>query len=401
MSHTPMMPFKDALIAIEEASACIVGQEPTELNNALNRILAVDIIAEINIPPSDNSAMDGYALSVQDLEEGKPLAISQRIPAGIAPHSLQPKTCARIFTGATIPEGADTVIMQENTEFDQQGRIVFNHTAQKGNNVRLKGQDVKIGQRILTKGTRLQPQHIGMLASLGVYEVTCFKQLKVGVLTTGNELVPVETRILKAGKIYNSNGPMLISLIQKLGHSAHSCLHVNDNIIETENALKSLSEDCDLILSSGGVSVGEEDHVKNAIEKNGSLSLWKVAIKPGKPLVFGDVFDTPFIGLPGNPSSSLVTFHWFARTAICAYSGEVIKHPKKFKVYPNFSRQKTISRDEFLRASLTEENKAVPHPQQSSGALFASCVCDGYLHIPANTSIDLNQRFDFYPFSSF
>jgi len=396
-----MMPFKDALIAIEKASSCLAEKELTELSTALNRILAIDIIADINIPPSDNSAMDGYALNSQDLQAGKPLEISQRIPAGIAPHPLQSETCARIFTGAIIPEGADTVVMQENTELDKQGRVVFHHTAQSGNNVRPKGQDVEIGQLVLTKGTRLQAQHLGMLASLGIHKVTCFKPLKVGILTTGDELIPSESPALKAGQIYNSNGAMLVGLVQKVGHSDHHCLHAKDNAIETENALKLLSHECDLILSSGGVSVGEEDHVKGVIEKNGSLDLWKVAIKPGKPLVFGRVFGTPFIGLPGNPSSTLVTFHWFARTAICSHSGELTAPPKKFKVHSYFSRKKAIGRDEFLRVTLNEENKAEPHPQQSSGALLASCVCDGYLHIPANQSVDLDQLFDFYPFSSF
>ncbi len=396
-----MMPFKDALNAIEKASSCLVKQEYIKLHHALNRILATDIIAGINIPPADNSAMDGYALNAKEWQANQPLEISQRIPAGISPQALKPNTCVRIFTGAILPEGADTVVMQENTSIDSAGRVVFNHPLSQGDNVRPTGQDVKIGQQVLTKGTRLTPQHIGMLASLGIHQVTCFEKLKIGVLTTGDELTAVETPFLKSGQIYNSNGPMLISLIQNLGHSAHSCLHANDNPEETKNALRTLSAECDLILSSGGVSVGEEDHVKEVIEKNGAMDLWKVAIKPGKPLVFGHVFETPFIGLPGNPSSSLVTFHWFARVAITAHAGGRVKHPQKYKVYPSFSRKKAIGRDEFLRVSLSEDNKAEPHPQQSSGALFASCVSDGYLHIPANQSIDQSQLFDFYPFSSF
>ena len=401
MSHPPMMPFEEALLAIESASPCLVEKESLPLNQALERVLAIDVIADINIPPADNSAMDGYALCSDDWQDKRLFSVSQRIPAGIAPDTLQPGTCARIFTGAMIPKGADTVIMQENAHIDASGKVSFSHIGSKGDNVREAGQDVTKGQIVLTKGIRLKPQHIGMLASLGIEQVYCYEKLKIGVLTTGDELVPPAADRLEIGQIYNSNSAMLVSLIQSLGHSIPHVLHAKDNIIETENALQALSRECDLILSSGGVSVGEEDHVKQVIEQNGSLNLWKVAIKPGKPIVFGRVFETPFIGLPGNPSSTLVTFHWFARTAILAHSGERYKRPTRFKVQTDARRSKAIARDEFIRASLTEQNKAQPHAQQSSGALFASCVCDGYLHIPAKHTIEENLTYDFYPFSSF
>ncbi|WP_191602594.1 gephyrin-like molybdotransferase Glp [Marinomonas algicola] len=401
MPQPSMMAFEEALTALEKASPCLVQPETIPLNQALNRVLAVDIMANINIPPADNSAMDGYALRLSDRKENTPLNVSQRIPAGSSPTELQEGTCARIFTGAIIPKGADTVIMQENTSIDHHGQVTFTQLPQKGDNVRLAGQDVKKGQCVLAKGTRLKPQHIGMLASLGVNQLNCFKPLKVGILTTGDELISPEASSLELGQIYNSNSLMLVSLVQELGHSVQQVLHAKDTTVDIETALKNLSRDCELILSSGGVSVGEEDHIKQVIEENGFLSLWKVAIKPGKPIVFGRVFNTHFIGLPGNPSSTLVTFHWFARTAILGHSGETFNRPKHFKVKTDLQRAKAIGRDEFLRAYLTDNNQAQPHAQQSSGALFASCVTDGYLHIPAHRTIDTDQTYDFYPFSSF
>ena len=392
------MPFNEALATIEANSQRLVKTEKIELSCALGRVLAQDIFASIDIPPAANSAMDGYVMRFQDWQADKVFPISQRIPAGVAPDKLTENTVARIFTGAEIPENTDLVIMQENATTYDEG-VSFFQTPKQNDNIRPRGQDVMKGSLVLSKGIRLEPQHLGIIASLGLNQFEVFKPLNVGILTTGDELVsPGE--VLAKGQIFNSNGPMLKALVEKLGYKVESYQHASDNHLETETTLAKMASVCDIILSSGGVSVGEEDHVKNVVEANGELLLWKIAIKPGKPLVHGKVFNTPFIGLPGNPSSTLVTFHWFASIALAVSSGLTATPVQGFELASGFSREQVIKRDEFLRVSIID-GKAQANPQQSSGALSAACHSQGYLHIPADEKIDKNKLFSFYPFSSF
>lgn len=393
-----LLPFKEAIAHIKNALERATQVEATPLGQALGRVLAEDVVSNIQVPPADNSAMDGYAVRISDLESANTLVVSQRIAAGCAATPLATNSCARIFTGAEIPEGADAVVMQENTELDGD-HIRFLNPVKLRDNIRPAGQDIAHGATVLEKGKRLTAIDIGVLASIGITEVQAFSPLRVGILTTGDEL-QAQGQPLAAGQIYNSNGPLIESLVISAGHQVSLRTHAMDSVEATESALKSLSECSDVIISSGGVSVGEEDHVKATIEQNGQLHLWKIAIKPGKPLVFANVFDTPFIGLPGNPSSTLVTFHLFARLALAKAAGEQLDLPAPIPVTCAFERKSNKSRDEFLRVHVNH-GVATPHSQQSSGALLAASQTDGYLHVPAQQDVTMGSQFDFYPFNSF
>ncbi|GAA0244662.1 molybdopterin molybdotransferase MoeA [Marinomonas primoryensis] len=394
-----MLTFEDALQEIKQSATLRVVPQTIALSNAAGRILAKDIVADIFVPPYDNSAMDGYALASGDWQADKAFTISQRVPAGQSAQPLVPGTCARIFTGANIPSGADTVIMQEDAKCVDD-HIAFAHPPKKGDNIRPKGQDMQAGQTVIKAGEKISPMHIGLLSSLGITNITVYKLLRVGILTTGDELIPAgET--LKAGQIYNSNGPMLKALVTQAGHQVEQCLHAADSPEDTEAALKTLLQSCDVILSSGGVSVGEEDHVKGVLEKLGTVHLWKIAIKPGKPLVHATLEGIPFLGLPGNPSSTLVTYHWFARLLLSICSGQKAELPPSYLVDAGFNRTNPIQRDEFLRVFIGQDGLAYAHPQQSSGALLAACESQGYLHVKANTQIEYGCSYSFYPFSGF
>lgn len=394
-----LLAFEDALQEIKRSATVRVAQQTIALPHALGSILSEDIIAHIAVPPHDNSAMDGYALAYADWQEGKHFTISQRIAAGHHPQPLVPGTCARIFTGANIPPGADTVIMQENGHLID-GKLVLDAPPIQGDNIRPAGQDMYVGQTVIAAGEKITPIHIGLLSSLGITHIRVFEPLRVGILTTGNELIPAGED-LAAGQIYNSNGPMLSALVAQAGYQVSYCLHAADTPESTEAALKTLLSSCDVILSSGGVSVGEEDHVKGVLEKLGSVHMWKIAIKPGKPLVHATLEGVPFLGLPGNPSSTLVTYHWFARLLLSVCAGQNVKHPQPYPVNAGFKRLKAIQRDEFLRVSIGKDGLAYAHAQQSSGALLAACESQGYLHIKANTQIEYGHAYDFYPFSGF
>jgi molybdopterin molybdotransferase len=394
-----MLTFEDALQEIKQSATLRVVPQTISLSNAAGRILAKDIVADIFVPPHDNSAMDGYALASGDWQADKAFTISQRVPAGQSAQPLVPGTCARIFTGANIPSGADTVIMQEDAKCVDD-HVAFAHPPKKGDNIRPKGQDMQAGQTVIKAGEKISPMHIGLLSSLGITNITVYKPLRVGILTTGDELIPAgET--LKAGQIYNSNGPMLKALVTQAGHQVEQCLHAADSPEDTEAALKTLLQSCDVILSSGGVSVGEEDHVKGVLEKLGTVHLWKIAIKPGKPLVHATLEGIPFLGLPGNPSSTLVTYHWFARLLLSICSGQKAELPPSYLVDAGFNRTNPIQRDEFLRVFIGQDGLAYAHPQQSSGALLAACESQGYLHVKANTQIEYGCSYSFYPFSGF
>lgn len=400
---SPLLSFEDALNAIDNSATLRVTSELTALGSSLGRIAAQDIAATRSVPPYDNSAMDGYAFRSEDWQVDKVFPISQRVPAGQAPQPLKENTCARIFTGAEIPDGANIVVMQEEAKTSPQG-ITFplapNTSPKKGDNIRPQGQDIQTGQTVLKKGTKITPMHIGLLSSLGITEISVYLPLKVGILTTGDELVDAGN-LLEKGKIYNSNGPMLSALLSHAGYQVSKCLHAQDTPEATQNAIEDLLQCSDVIVSSGGVSVGEEDHVKSILEKLGQVHLWKIAIKPGKPLVHATLKGTPFLGLPGNPSSTLVTFHWFARRLLAKSAGQLDLLHQAYPVVAGFNREKTIKRDEFLRVAISKDGLAYAHPQQSSGALLAACESQGYLHVKANSKVEYGSNYDFYPFSGF
>lgn len=347
------------------------------LREVCGAVLAEPVMSAVQVPPADNSAMDGYALCAADAGEGADLVMSQRIPAGAAPQPLQAGTCARIFTGAEIPPGADAVVMQEDVEVLPDGRIrIPAMTA--GENIRRAGQDIAVGARLFEAGRRLRPADVGLLASIGVASVAVRRRLRVAVLSSGDELVqPGEP--LAAGQLYNSNQFTIVSTLATMGFEIHDAGTLPDNLIATRQRLTELAKTADVIVSSGGVSVGEEDHLKAAVEAEGRMVLWKLGIKPGKPLAFGYVGDTPVIGLPGNPVAVWVTLLVAALPWLRWRQGEAFVPPLPHAVPCAFSR-KAGKRREYLRVQrqlMPEGVRLVAYPNQSSGVLSSVSWSDG------------------------
>ncbi|WP_432472322.1 molybdopterin molybdotransferase MoeA [Amphritea sp. HPY] len=396
-----LMPVSEALGKLLDQAKNTTEIEEVSLVAALGRVLAEDQLSAVDVPPRDNSAMDGYAVRCADLESASRLTISQRIPAGTAPTALVSGTAARIFTGSEIPEGADAVVMQEDTcsENDDAGNtwVQINSEPGIGSNIRPQGQDIKTGQTVMPAGTRLQAAHLGVLASVGIGMVKVYRPLKVAIVTTGDELV-MPGNPLQPGQIYNSNLFTIQGLLQGLGCEIVDLGIIEDTFAGTQDALKRASEQADCIISSGGVSVGEEDHVKTAVESLGELSLWKMAIKPGKPMAFGFVNGTPILGLPGNPSSVLVTFTVLARPYLLKMQGCEQFMPNSFAVQAGFSRTKTTARQEYLRVELND-GCAVLGRSQSSGVLSSAVTAAGYLVVPENTQVAEGDQLTFIPFS--
>jgi len=376
------------------------------LDDALDRILAVDLSSSINVPGFDNSAMDGYAIHLTPDQINTPggfsFEITDRIPAGTTGKTLLPGNAARIFTGAPIPKGANTVIMQEECELiEGDTKIEIYRPISLNENIRPLGNDIKSGEIILKCGSRLQPQDIALAASVGIDQITVFNQIKVGVFFTGDELIEPGNS-LKAGQIFNSNRYALVALLNKLNCTVINLGNVKDTLDDTCQALEALKSDCDLIMTTGGVSVGEEDHVKPAVEKLGKLNLWRIKMKPGKPLAFGNVGDTAFIGLPGNPVSAMVTFLLFARPFIKKMQGSNSYLNIPIKVTTNFDWHKSKPRREFVRVQLdntTYPAKANQYPKQGSEVLSSMVWADGLIEIPEKTTFKQGEILNFYPLS--
>ena len=396
-----MLSFDEALAHLLAAATPVAETEELDTLDAVGRVLAAGQASALMVPPHDNSFMDGYAVRCADLPAaGTRLPVSQRIPAGSVGHTLAPGTAARIFTGAPIPAGCDAIVMQElcrHEEADGQAWVTFDHVPKPGEWVTRAGADIMAGAEILPAGKRLRPQDLGLAASVGIARLPVFRRLRVGLLTTGSELVmPGEP--LGPGRIYNSNRYLLTGLLRQLGCAVRDLGMVPDNFEATRAALRAAAQEVDLIVSSGGVSVGEEDHVKPAVEAEGSLGLWKVAAKPGKPLAFGHVGRAAFIGLPGNPVSSFVTFVTLVRPFVLRSQGVAEVLPKALTLTAGFDWPKPDARREFLRARIGADGRLELYPSQSSVVLTSAAWADGLVDNPARQAVQAGDPVRFLPF---
>lgn len=401
----PMLSVQEALDFLLQSARSVKEIETTSTLDANGRVLAVDQKSQLNVPSMDNTQMDGYAVRAADCAGGNAqLRVAQRIPAGHIGQPLVAGTAARIFTGAFIPEGADAVVMQEQCKADASGEhVIIEHIPKSGEWIRRAGEDIRTGSVILQAGTRLRAQEQGLAASIGLADLPVFRQLKVATFFTGDELtMPGEA--LKPGAIYNSNRFMLRGLLQQLGCIVTDLGNVPDTLNATRAALHSAAHGNDLIITSGGVSVGEEDHIKPAVEAEGSLNMWQIAMKPGKPLAFGEVRrDTQepvfFMGLPGNPVSSFVTFLLFVRPFIHALQGAQVTRPKSFAMRADFGWPKADRRNEFLRVRLNAEHGLDLFSNQSSGVLTSTVWGDGLVDNPPGQVIVPGDTVRFIPFN--
>jgi molybdopterin molybdotransferase len=372
-----------ALASIESALAQILADvrplsgvaneiESVALKHARGRILAREQMSSLDVPPADNSAMDGYALRAADYRANRALPISQRIAAGAVGKPLQAGTAARIFTGAELPVGADAVVMQENCTLNDIG-VLLNAAVKVGENVRPRGQDMQRGQLLAQAGQRLSSTSIALLAATGLAEVPVFRRIKVALLSTGDELVEPGAPIA-AAQIYNSNRPLLIGLLEELGCEVLDFGIVPDTAQATADALQRAAQNADCVISTGGVSAGEEDHVRAQLEQHGELHFWKLNIKPGKPLAYGRMNDVPFFGLPGNPASAFVTFFLVAQPYLKRLQGESDTPPICYRLPAAFEWKRPGSRQEYLRARIVAGSTGLQveiYPNQSSGVLMS------------------------------
>ncbi len=383
-----LLPVADALARMLAAAGPVEDRLTLPLPDALGRVLAGDVVSPIDVPADDNSAMDGYALRACDAT--RPLPVSQRIPAGAAGMPLEPGTAARIFTGAPVPPGADAVVMQENCT-EEAGRVTVSGPVATGQNIRARGQDLARSATVLAQGRVLRPQDLGLLASVGCARVEVRRPLRVGVIATGDELVEPGGETLARGQVYNSNRYLLLGLLRRLQLDVLDCGIVRDDPEQTGAALARAAAECDCVITSGGVSVGEEDHVRDQVARLGRLDLWQLALKPGKPLAFGTVGETPFIGLPGNPTSVFVTFCLIARPFLLKLQGAAEPEftPRQIPARAAFST-KPGRRQEYLRVSLAVSClglEAVPYPNQSSGVLSSVSRSDALAVIPPGVAV--------------
>lgn len=412
MSRAPLTPLEDALAAVLAQAQPLPGAAFVDLLQADGRVLAADCIAPLQVPPLDNSAMDGYAVrSAEVAQAGTALPVSQRIPAGQVGTALQVGTVARIFTGAPLPPGADAIVMQEDCTVLDDGRVRFDAVPQPGQFVRRAGQDIALGSTALQAGLRLTPAALGLAASLGLAQLPVARRPRVALFSTGDELAlpgSIAPQDLPPGHIFNSNRYVLASLLQRWGCEVVDGGILPDDRAATHAALAQAAQDCDLLVTSAGVSVGEEDHVRPVVEQLGALSLWKIAMKPGKPFAFGHLRRSGgdpaagrahFIGLPGNPVSSLITALVLLRPFVLALQGASVVQPPAHWLTADFEITQRDSRREFLRTRRNAAGRLELFANQNSGVLTSTVWAEGLVDNPAQTLIARGDRVRFLPFS--
>lgn len=402
-----LMSMDDALAAVLAQAARVDASETVDTFDADGRALWADAVSDLQVPPLDNSAMDGYAVRLTDISEaGVVLPVSQRIAAGQVGLPLAAGTAARIFTGAPVPLGADAIVMQEDTE-PLDGKVRINAIPKAEQWIRRAGEDIAKGSTILKAGTRLNPAALGLLASIGLGKVRVARKPRVALFSTGDELVmpgDVAPADMPPGSIYNSNRFFLRALLTRLGCEVSDCGIVPDNRAATIKVMQDAAAGNDLILSTAGVSVGEEDHVKPAVEQLGELDLWKISMKPGKPFAFGKVHresggSAHFMGLPGNPVSSFVTFLMMVRPFLLRLQGVQHVAPRALHATAAFDLKKPDARREFLRVRLNEQGALELFGNQSSGVLTSAVWGDGLVDNPAMTTVQKGDVVRYIPMS--
>jgi molybdopterin molybdotransferase len=414
MTKPPMLTAQQALDHLLSHAKTVAETETLATQAALGRVLAQSVNSLVDVPPLDNTSMDGYAVRTADTQNpGSALTIAQRIPAGSMGTQLEPGTAARIFTGAPVPPGADAVVMQEDCAIPEgsSDQVIVNTAPTLGQWIRRRGEDLTAGKVALTAGTFLRPQELGMAASAGLTHLNVRRKVRVAAFFTGDELsLPGEP--LKPGGIYNSNRDTLLACIKSLGCDATDFGIVPDSLAATRETLRKASKDHDLIITSGGVSVGEEDHIKPAVSAEGRLDLWQIAIKPGKPLAFGAVrktndskssvaaAETWFIGLPGNPVSSFVTFLLFVRPFMLKLQGRDTGLPQAYLMRADFDWLKADRRNEFLRVKINIQGGLDLFPNQSSGVLTSASWGDGLVDCPPGQAIRVGDLVKYIPFNA-
>ena len=393
-----MLSVKEAIKILLDNSKRLVESEEIDLIEASGRTLASDIIASIDVPPADNSAMDGYAIRFADWSDvDTEIPLSQRITAGSVPAELVSASAARIFTGASVPPGADTVVMQEHCE-ESDGAVRILKLPDQGANIRRQGQDLSTGQKVLSTGQRLRAQDLGLAASLGIARVPVYQRLRVAVMSTGDELREPGDDV-QPGQIYNSNRYMMKSQLAAWGFEVVDLGVARDDPEVVSEMMLQAADQADVIITSGGVSVGEEDHVKAVVASLGAIDLWRIAVKPGKPFAFGQVRGTPFIGLPGNPVSVFVTLLVIARPYLFACQGtaDTAVHPVRHTAL--FEKKESL-REDYLRVRALGAGVEL-FSNQSSGVLFSTTWGDGLVRQSVGEEIREGALVDFLPYAVF
>jgi molybdopterin molybdotransferase len=393
-----MRSVSEAIATLLHAGKRLVEPEMIELIDATGRTLADDVIAQMDVPPADNSAMDGYAIRLADWPDtGRGMPISQRITAGSVPVELEPGSAARIFTGAEVPPGADSVVMQENCE-ETGGMLRILQLPVPGANIRRRGQDLAKGQKVLSRGQRLRPQDLGLAASLGLAQIPVFRRLTVAVMSTGDELREPGDR-LEPGEIYNSNRYTMKSQLGAWGFKVIDMGVARDDPDAVREMMTRAAGMADVVITSGGVSVGEEDHVKAVVESLGTIDLWRIAVKPGKPFAFGQVCGKPFIGLPGNPVSVFATLLVIARPYLFACQGNADTQVHAVPHTALFERNGS-QREEYLRVRDTGRGLEL-FPNQSSGVLYSTTWGDGLVRQAPGEDIRHGGSVEYLPYQLF